>query len=88
MSGVFFMLTLGAYLHYTRKSSVARYVTLSILFAAAMSKARTAARPTTGWGAARRSAPPGRGGGGRPLGQDREQVPGAAAADRHRAHVR
>src|ERR1700736_6635794 len=36
LSGVFFMLTLGAYLHYTRKSSVARYVTMSILFAAGL----------------------------------------------------
>src|SRR3984893_1997548 len=36
LSGVFFMLTLGAYLHYTRKPSVARYVTMSILFAAGL----------------------------------------------------
>src|ERR1700736_5089286 len=36
LSGVFFMLTLAAYLHYTRKASVARYVTMSILFAAGL----------------------------------------------------
>jgi tetratricopeptide (TPR) repeat protein len=36
LSGVFFMLTLAAYLHYTRKPSVARYVTLSVLFAAGL----------------------------------------------------
>src|ERR1700730_4607392 len=36
LSGVFFMLTLAAYLHYTRKPSVARYVTMSILFAAGL----------------------------------------------------
>src|SRR5205085_1155652 len=33
LSGVFFMLTLLAYLLYTRKPSVARYLTMSILFA-------------------------------------------------------
>jgi tetratricopeptide (TPR) repeat protein len=33
LSGVFFMLTLGAYLFYTRRRSVARYLTMSILFA-------------------------------------------------------
>jgi tetratricopeptide (TPR) repeat protein len=36
LSGVFFMLTLAAYLHYTRKPSLARYVTLSILLAAGL----------------------------------------------------
>src|ERR1700730_1982014 len=36
LSGVFFMLTLLAYLLYTRKRSVARYVTMSILFAAGL----------------------------------------------------
>jgi protein O-mannosyl-transferase len=36
LSGVFFMLTLAAYLHYTRKPSVARYVAMSILFAAGL----------------------------------------------------
>lgn len=36
LSGVFFMLTLAAYLHYTRKPSIARYVTMSILFAAGL----------------------------------------------------
>ncbi|HME88992.1 MAG TPA: tetratricopeptide repeat protein [Chthoniobacterales bacterium] len=36
LSGVFFMLTLAAYLHYTRKPSLARYVTMSILFAAGL----------------------------------------------------
>jgi Tfp pilus assembly protein PilF len=40
LSGVFFMLTLGAYLHYTRKPSVGRYVTMSIFVACGlMSKA-------------------------------------------------
>jgi tetratricopeptide (TPR) repeat protein len=33
LSGLFFMLTLGAYLRYVRKRSVARYITMSILFA-------------------------------------------------------
>jgi protein O-mannosyl-transferase len=33
LSGVFFMLTLAAYAHYTRKPSAGRYVTMSILFA-------------------------------------------------------
>lgn len=33
LSGIFFMLTLAAYAHYVRKPSVARYVTMSILFA-------------------------------------------------------
>jgi tetratricopeptide (TPR) repeat protein len=36
LSGVFFMLTLAAYLHYARKPLVARYVTMSILFAAGL----------------------------------------------------
>jgi tetratricopeptide (TPR) repeat protein len=36
LSGLFFMLTLAAYLHYTRKPSVGRYVTMSILFAAGL----------------------------------------------------
>jgi hypothetical protein len=40
LSGVFFMLTLGAYLHYTRKPSLGRYVTMSIFLACGlMSKA-------------------------------------------------
>src|SRR5712692_2297627 len=40
LSGVFFMLTLGAYLCYTRRPSVFGYLTMSILFAAGlMSKA-------------------------------------------------
>lgn len=40
LSGVFFMLTLGAYLHYTRKPSVGRYLTMSIFLACGlMSKA-------------------------------------------------
>jgi len=40
LSGVFFMLTLGAYLYYTRKPSVGRYVTMSIFLACGlMSKA-------------------------------------------------
>jgi len=34
LSGVFFMLTLASYLRYTRKPSIARYLTLLILFAA------------------------------------------------------
>src|SRR5262245_53165015 len=33
LSGLFFMLTLLAYFHYAQKQSVARYVTMSILFA-------------------------------------------------------
>ena len=36
LSGVFFMLTLGSYLYYTRKPSIPRYVTMSILFAAGL----------------------------------------------------
>ena len=36
LSGIFFMLTLAAYLHYVRKPSIARYVTMSILFAAGL----------------------------------------------------
>ncbi len=36
LSGVFFMLTLAAYFHYTRKPSIGRYVTMSILFAAGL----------------------------------------------------
>ena len=36
LSGLFFMLTLAAYLHYARKPSIARYVTMSILFAAGL----------------------------------------------------
>ncbi len=36
LSGIFFMLTLAAYLHYARKPSIARYVTMSILFAAGL----------------------------------------------------
>jgi tetratricopeptide (TPR) repeat protein len=40
LSGVFFMLTLGAYLHYTRRPSFGRYVTMSIFLACGlMSKA-------------------------------------------------
>ena len=36
LSGVFFMLTLAAYFHYTRKPSIGRYVTMLILFAAGL----------------------------------------------------
>jgi protein O-mannosyl-transferase len=36
LSGVFFMLTLAAYFWYTRKPSVARYVMMSVLFAAGL----------------------------------------------------
>ena len=36
LSGVFFMLTLAGYLHYTRKPSFGRYLTMSILFAAGL----------------------------------------------------
>src|SRR6266705_1940377 len=36
LSGFFFMLTLAAYLHYTRKPSIGRYLTMSILFAAGL----------------------------------------------------
>jgi len=36
LSGVFFMLTLGAYAYYTRKPSFGRYFTMSILFAAGL----------------------------------------------------
>ena len=40
LSGVFFMLTLGAYLRYTRKPSIGRYLTMSIFLACGlMSKA-------------------------------------------------
>jgi len=40
LSGFFFMLTLAAYLHYTRKPSIGRYVTMSIFLAGGlMSKA-------------------------------------------------
>jgi tetratricopeptide (TPR) repeat protein len=46
LSGVFFMLTLGAYLHYSRKPSVGRYVTMSIFLACGlMSKATFVAVP-------------------------------------------
>jgi tetratricopeptide (TPR) repeat protein len=46
LSGVFFMLTLGTYLFYTRKPSVARYVAMSILFAAGLlSKAMLVTMP-------------------------------------------
>src|SRR5204863_1747389 len=36
LSGFFFMLTLAAYLHYTRKRSIARYITMSIVFGAGL----------------------------------------------------
>jgi tetratricopeptide (TPR) repeat protein len=36
LSGVFFMLTLAAYVHYTRKPSVMRYAAMAILFAAGL----------------------------------------------------
>ena len=36
LSGIFFMLTLAAYFYYTRKPTVARYLTISILFAAGL----------------------------------------------------
>jgi protein O-mannosyl-transferase len=36
LSGVFFMLTLASYLHYTRKPSMSRYLAISILFAAGL----------------------------------------------------
>src|SRR5205085_2487538 len=36
LSGVFFMLTLGAYFYYTLKPSTARYLTMSILLAAGL----------------------------------------------------
>ena len=36
LSGLFFVLTLAAYLHYTRKPSIGRYLTMSILFAAGL----------------------------------------------------
>lgn len=46
LSGAFFMLTLGAYLHYARKPSVGRYVTMSIFLACGlMSKATFVAVP-------------------------------------------
>lgn len=36
LSGLFFVLTLAAYFHYTRKPSIGRYLTMSILFAAGL----------------------------------------------------
>src|SRR5437660_9904036 len=36
LSGVFFILTLAAYFYYTRKPTVARYLTISIVFAAGL----------------------------------------------------
>jgi tetratricopeptide (TPR) repeat protein len=36
LSGVFFMLTLGAYLHYARNPSIARYAAMTILLAAGL----------------------------------------------------
>lgn len=46
LSGLFFMLTLGAYFYYTRKPSVARYVTMSIFLAAGLlSKAMLVTTP-------------------------------------------
>jgi protein O-mannosyl-transferase len=46
LSGVFFMLTLGAYFYYTRKPSVARYITMSIFLAAGLlSKAMLVTTP-------------------------------------------
>ncbi|HEV2045786.1 MAG TPA: tetratricopeptide repeat protein [Chthoniobacterales bacterium] len=36
LSAVFFMLTLGAYVHYVRKPALGRYLTMSILFAAGL----------------------------------------------------
>ena len=46
LSGVFFMLTLGAYLRYVRRPSVGRYVTMSIFLACGlMSKATFVAVP-------------------------------------------
>jgi Tfp pilus assembly protein PilF len=46
LSGVFFMLTLGAYLLYTRRPSIGRYVTMSIFLACGlMSKATFVAVP-------------------------------------------
>jgi Tfp pilus assembly protein PilF len=46
LSGIFFMLTLAAYLHYSRKPSVGRYVTMSIFLACGlMSKATFVAVP-------------------------------------------
>src|SRR6266568_4416364 len=36
LSGIFFMLTLAAYFYYTRKPSIGRYLTMSILFAAGL----------------------------------------------------
>jgi len=46
LSGVFFMLTLGAYLHYALKPSVGRYLTMSIFLACGlMSKATFVAVP-------------------------------------------
>lgn len=46
LSGIFFMLTLAAYFYYTRKPAVARYLTLSIVFAAGLlSKAMLVTTP-------------------------------------------
>src|SRR3989442_1077048 len=46
LSGVFFMLTLAAYFYYTRKRAVARYLTISIVFAAGLlSKAMLVTTP-------------------------------------------
>src|SRR5205085_216694 len=46
LSGVFFMLTLGAYFYYTLKPSTARYLTMSILLAAGLlSKAMVVTTP-------------------------------------------
>ncbi|HEY6071492.1 MAG TPA: tetratricopeptide repeat protein, partial [Chthoniobacterales bacterium] len=46
LSGVFFMLTLGAYFYYTRKPSIARYIVMSICLAAGMlSKAMLVTTP-------------------------------------------
>ena len=46
LSGVFFVLTLAAYFYYTRKPTVARYLTMSILFAAGLlSKAMLVTTP-------------------------------------------
>ena len=46
LSGIFFILTLAAYFYYTRKPTVARYLTISILFAAGLlSKAMLVTTP-------------------------------------------
>jgi protein O-mannosyl-transferase len=46
LSGVFFMLTLGAYFYYTRKPSIARYLTISIFLATGLlSKAMLVTTP-------------------------------------------